>query len=230
VNDTRAGEAAVYIKVPPDAHSALVALEYICAELARLIRLPVPPSFVAELPQKDPVTVFATLGFNLSGSAPAPVAAETVAAEEPDICTGVVLFDAWVVNSDRHVGNLSFKADRPPHRVNVFDHSHALTFYPDCFKFNAGKLGITGEPGRGNRHCLLDGLTTARYVPKWLGRIRDVPKELITEIVEDAADLGLDPALVAPTVQFLVERRNSLGDLIDQNRDQFRGISDWPTL
>ena len=52
--------------VPPPHY---VAAEYVCAELARLIRLPVPPSFVAELPGEEDRPHPSSAEFNLYGIA-----------------------------------------------------------------------------------------------------------------------------------------------------------------
>lgn len=226
--DTYTAEASVYLKKPPPSPPPYyVAAEYICSELAHQLRLPVPPSFVAELPG-EPAPVFCSLAFNLAGT-PAPNVDPALAtSEEPDLCSGVIVFDAWIVNTDRHAGNVSFQATRSPHRLNIFDHSHALFFYADWSTFFSDELGITGN--RGNRHCFLDLLPTGQHVAKWVERIKRIPEYVITEIFNDAIELGLPEQLAADGARFMIDRRDRLGAIIDANRHEFSSVSDWPIV
>jgi hypothetical protein len=232
VTDTYQGQAAIFLKksppVPPPYYAAV---EFICAELAKQIRLPVPPSFVAELPGEEDRPAFTCLAFNLSGGSTPPIDPAEAVAAEPDLCTGVLMFDIWIVNTDRHVRNVSFQALRRPHRLNIFDHGHALIFYPDSLTHFANRLGIIGPPnGRGNRHCFLDVLASAQYVMKWIERIGRVPDDIIREICQDAGDLGLPDQLSADTATFLISRRDRLAQLVADHRAEFRQIADWPLL
>ena len=143
--DIYEGQAAIFLKKSPAVQPPhYVAAEFICAQLANQIRLPVPPSFVAELPGEEDRPAFTALAFNLAGGSTPPIIPAEAVAAEPDLCTGVIVFDAWIINIDRHTKNISFQALRVPHKLNVFDHSHTLFFYPDNFTHFAHKLGITG--------------------------------------------------------------------------------------
>ena len=233
VTDTFQAEASVFLKKAPATQPPYtVAVEYVCAELARMIRIPVPPSFVAELPGEEASPAFSTLGFNLTGGTTPPIDPAEAVAADADLATGIVVFDAWIFNSDRHRGNLSFQATRRPHRLNVFDHSHALLFYPDTLRKGVTRLGICGTTGgdRGNRHCLLDTLNTGQFFGKWLDRVQRVPEDLILEIVADAEELGLPSPLVRPTTDFLLIRQRSLRDLFDAHRAQLPLVTDWSFL
>src|SRR3990170_1752400 len=44
----------------------------------------------------------------------------------PQICSGILLFDLLVANSDRHVGNLKVDDPDNPLEIDVFDHDRAL--------------------------------------------------------------------------------------------------------
>jgi hypothetical protein len=229
VTETYEGQAAVFLKKPAAVQPPYyVAAEYVCAELARLIRLPVPPSFVAELPGEENRPAFTSLGFNLSGGATPPIDPDEAVAADPDLSTAVVLFDIWIVNTDRHRKNISFLSTRTPHRFNVFDHSHALFYHTDTITFYQNRLAISGIPDRGNRHCLLDALNTSRFVGKWLDRIRRVPVDLIQEVLADAVDLGLPEPLATATALFLIDRRDRLWDLVKTHRREFTQVADWP--
>ena len=230
MTETFQGEAAVFLKKAPAIQPPYtVAVEYICAELARMIRIPVPPSFVAELPGEETTPAFTSLGFNLSGGTTPPADPVAAVAADADMATGIVVFDAWIYNSDRHPKNLSFQVVRAPHRFNVFDHGHALLFYPDALQTGVTRLGICGPAGhdRGNRHCLLDALDTGEFFGKWLDRVQRVPPDLIGEIVADSEELGLPAQLVGPTTDFLVLRQRTLPLLFKEHRDQFPLVTDW---
>jgi hypothetical protein len=230
-SDTYIAQASAYLKKPaPSPPPYDVAAEYICSELAHQLRLPVPPSFVAELPGEEATPAFTCLAFNLAGGRTPEIDPVQAIAAEPDLCTGVLVFDIWIVNIDRHTRNISFQALRTPHRLNVFDHSHALFFYPDGWSYFANRLGITGEPGRGNRHCLLDVLDSAMYIPKWVERISKVPNYVIKEIFSDAVELGLPANLASDGARFFIDRRDRLASLIAAHRAEFSAVTDWPLI
>jgi hypothetical protein len=140
--------------------------EIICAEIGRLIGLPIPPWALVQAPQAQVQTWFVSLDFNLTGNALPPVDPVVCFDRLPDLSTGLLLFDTLLANCDRHAGNLSIDALSQPCQMNVFDHSHAL------FGFMAGqgaqrlidlrdRLGMSGGVHtRGNRHCLLDVVST----------------------------------------------------------------------
>lgn len=227
--DTYEGQAAIFLKKSPAVQPPhYVAAEFICAQLANQIRLPVPPSFVAELPGEEDRPAFTALAFNLAGGSTPPIIPAEAVAAEPDLCTGVIVFDAWIINIDRHTKNISFQALRVPHKLNVFDHSHTLFFYPDNFTHFADKLGITGE--RGSRHCLLDALPTAQHVGKWVERIGRVPADIIRELCQDAVDLGLPQDVADSTAVSLIDRKDRLGAVIAASRAEFLSVVDWPML
>ena len=140
--------------------------ELICAELGRVIGLPIPPAGVIHAPSAAVALWFASLDFNLTGNTLPPVDPVQCCARLPDLSTGLLLFDIWVANCDRHAGNFSVDSLAQPVQMSVFDHSHAL------FGYNAGqgearlldlreRLGVSGgSHTRGSRHCLLDVLPT----------------------------------------------------------------------
>src|SRR5438128_655766 len=98
-----------------------VASELICGYLARAVLLPIPPGFIIE---NAGVKHHVSLNFNLAGQALPPANAAAIVANHPSLAWGIVLFDVWVLNGDRHNGNIAY--DQPSNRVQIFDHSHAL--------------------------------------------------------------------------------------------------------
>jgi hypothetical protein len=189
-----------------------VANELVCAALARAICLPCPPSFLVE---KEGTPFHVSLDFNLSGHSLPPVVPAQVVQQQPGLSTGVILFDAWIVNPDRHNRNIAF--DTIGNRLWIFDHSHAFMAGRRGTQHlidNSTTLGIGG-------HCLAPAVTTMSEAPKWLDRIMTVPEFYIAEAMEMAADVGLPRDDRAFCVDFLCERRENLSEILTANRAVF---------
>jgi hypothetical protein len=232
VSSIQDGDAVFVVKsetgAPP---SFIVAQEYICAELARHIRLPLPPHFIAR-DRRSGKLLFCSMNLTIGGGSPPRLDQPALAvAEEPDLCTGLLLFDILVMNTDRHDENVSFQTARPPQRLGIFDHSHTLFFYPDWSKRFQGKLAIGGtDAPQSNRHVLLDYLNTSDYISKWLGRIKGVQNEYLQEILGNARELGLHDFVARQALEFLKHRRDTLQQIVDAHKHEFTSISDWGLL
>lgn len=101
--------------------------ELICGELGRFLRLPVPPFGIVS--QTSGGVRFASLDFNLAGNALPPVDIANCLRILPSLSAGLLLFDIWVANCDRHAANFSVDFLATPPQMNIFDHSHALFGY-----------------------------------------------------------------------------------------------------
>lgn len=210
--------------------------ELICAEIGRFLYLPAPPAGTIHAPGANPPDWFASLDFNLTGNALPPVDPARSWAELPDLSTGLLLFDILVANCDRHRQNFSVDFLATPPVMSVFDHSHAL------FGFQTGqgvqrfaelrdRLGVSGASRtHGNRHCLLDALTTDAHFGKWIERISALPNFLIEELCRDAVGLGITATEAVAAVDFLKYRRDNFRRIIDSSRTQFGGIQQWSLL
>jgi hypothetical protein len=207
--------------------------ELICAEIGRFLCLPVPPAGIIHSSTATPTDWFATLNFNLTNTSLPPVDAARCVAELPDLATGLLLFDSLIANCDRHRGIFSVDFLATPPRMNVFDHSHAL------FGFQTGnatqrltdlrdRLAMSGGTHtRGNRHCLLDAISSDQFFGKWLDRISALPDFLIDELCHAAVGLGIVENEASAASDFLKYRRTNLRRIIDQHRSEFRGIRQW---
>lgn len=144
----------------------LVANEFICARLAQSLLLPVPPGFLV---QNNHEAWFVSLNFNLSGEDLPPAHPRRVAQSFPDLATGIVLFDVWVANLDRHRGNLAF--DSEAERLQIFDHGSALFVggadHMDNVRRGALHIGALD-------HCLVPCLQDDTYIAKWVERITEL--------------------------------------------------------
>ncbi|HET7229086.1 MAG TPA: hypothetical protein VFJ16_03755 [Longimicrobium sp.] len=230
-NQIRDGDATFIVKGeqrPPPPF--ILAQEYICAELAGHIRLPLPPHFIAR--DHKGIALFCSMNLTISGASPPPLDRPDIACvEEPDLCTGLILFDIWMLNTDRHWKNVSFQSERPPQRLGIFDHSHTLFFYNDWSTRFRGRLAIGGHDAPGsNRHVLLDHLHTSDYLSKWITRIAEFPNEYLREVLGNAEELGLPNFVGRQAYDFLRERRDTLAQIVDDHRSEFTAIVDWGML
>jgi hypothetical protein len=228
VNETYRSQAGVIVKLNNPGETHAVANEYVSAELAKHIRLPLPPHFVATVKRTEE-PAFCSLNATMRGGALPPIDAKTACQNEPDLCTGVILFDIWIANDDRSRKNVAYLENRPPHRLIIFDHSHAPFFYPDFDHRNRLVLGINRQSD-GRRHCLLDHLATDHYFDKWVNRIANLSNEYIKEILDDAGELGLKPEHRFLGYDFLCGRRDRLPKLLRNHRNHFTGIQNWGLL
>ena len=155
-----------------------------------------------------------SLNFNLAGQDLPPADAAAIVAAHAELAWGIVLFDAWVVNFDRHAGNIAF--DATTNKVQVFDHSHAFCHANLEAHLNAqvNSLGIGG-------HCLAAEIMSASGFDTWLHRIASVPDYYIREVVESARAAGLPADKVTFCANFLLNRRNNLRNLVIANRAVF---------
>ncbi|HTV40104.1 MAG TPA: HipA family kinase [Candidatus Sulfotelmatobacter sp.] len=171
----------------------IVANEYICARLGSFLGLPIPP--FALLQQKGGSGLwFGSIDYCLTGQTLPPIDPAECVKEFPDISTGIILFDTWVANADRHEGNMNMdKSTGRPAQLNVFDHSHALfgsedgkgidrlNDLKDKFSIEGGKnepkvvTPYLGAAAGQNRHCLLDALNTSDHFEKWHEKLDKLP-------------------------------------------------------
>jgi hypothetical protein len=211
-----------------------VANEFICARLGSFLGLPIPP--FALLQQKGRTDVwFGSIDYNLTGQSLPPIDSADCVAEFPALSTGIVLFDVWIANTDRHTGNLNMdQIPGKPARLNVFDHSHALFRFDGEVRANQliNQFAITEKTEAGaNRHCLLDDLNTADFFEDWHKKFDQMPDYLIEETCATTVEAGILSSTESTTaIKFLKTRKSNLRDLIKQNRKEFKSIDPWPLL
>lgn len=196
--------------------------ELVCTHLARLMMLPIPPSFLIE---KEGKPHHVSLDFNLAGQSLPPVDAAAMVAAHPKLAVGIIVFDAWVFNHDRNATNVAF--DTTTNKVQIFDHSHALLHGSDenaarnHFETHKRALNI------GN-HCLANEIKTFDGVHEWLERMRGISKWHILHLVEQSVAVGFPRDLAPYTSELLLERRSILEDLIQNEFSRFPNAQPYP--
>lgn len=214
---------AAIAKAANATHPFTVANELICNRLAQVLLLPVPPGFIVEHNQKPH---FVSLNFNLAGNDLPPADASAVVRDLPELACGVVVFDAWVANPDRHAENLAYLS--ATRQLSIFDHGHAFLLGADPWRWlEAHKTHLN----LGN-HCLAKVLEDVRGMGEWLDRVRSVPPYYIEGLVRASVDVGLPANRVDYCIDFLKERQKRLPALIRGAASQFPRVQPdlWQTI
>lgn len=196
-----------------------VANEFVCSRLAGLIGLPCPPGVMAR--SDDGELAYVSLKFGEKGESPPPVIPSEVAHDNPSAAAGVVAFDCWVLNGDRHKRNLAYVRGSIP--LTVFDHSHSL-YGPNE---GVGRLdrydGVPLVAG-----CLHGELTNEGELADWCDRISRVDARVIRDVFDQLAQVGaLTPDEAERGTEYMVKRQGELYTLIRSDPQRFPNITQW---
>jgi hypothetical protein len=161
-------------------------------------------------------TYFFSLDFNLAGQALPPISPSSIVKKFPRKAWGIILFDALIMNADRHRQNIAH--DTVTDKIQIFDHSHALLTpggdINQTLQNRAGVLAIGG-------HCLAKEIDTDDGCDFWLERIKLIPDFFIEEIVAAAVDCGLPADRKDLLVAFMKDRRDNLGTIVAASKPLF---------
>lgn len=207
--------------------------EHICQRVAQALCLPVAAGTILGR-EWGRAPSYASLDFNHQLSSLPPVDTDECVSRLPGLSTGLLLFDILVANCDRHRKNFAVDFLRDPPAMHIFDHDLALFGYQegagsDRLTALRDALGISGGAYSrdGNRHCLLDKLTTDSHFAVWLERIRALPDYLLDAACEGAVGHGVVVEEARAASAFLKHRRDHLEGILKAHRDQFRAILTW---
>lgn len=219
-----------------DASPYCVANEFICGEIGRILRLPIPPFAITHPAGMPNFNLFSTVLVDFNGRDYSPVLPEECVSSMPGICTGILLFDVLIANGDRHDENLLVDQMVDPRDIRVIDHDAAL------FGTNAGqgierlknlrdRLGISSGPiTGGNRHVFLDHLSTNEHMGKWIDTISWLPHPFITQVCTEAIKLGISKEEADEAAAFICDRRINLRGILNRHHKQFSQVNPWKTV
>ena len=223
----------MFLKIPLEKkHSRYcVPNEFICAKLGTAIGLPIPPFALSKYTDGAKRLLFSSLDFNPAGMRLPPVLPELCMQHLPFLCAGVIVFDAWIANEDRHEENLAVDKILAPKTMRIFDHDNAL--------FGGRKLSgivrlealrdavaitdqrITG----GTEHCLLPHLTSDSHLETWVNRIECLDDWIIPDAVNTMVDRGISTKEGKVAIDFLQYRKGKMKNLILGGLRKHCGIS-----
>lgn len=194
--------------------------EWICGELARFLRLPVPPFCTVKF-DKPEGWGFVSLDASLTGETFPPANFERCANRLPSFATGMLLFDVFVMNPDRHEENFSVDYRVYPNpKPLIFDHGHALFGHikgegEKRLEEQREELGLDGD-----LHRIMPYLETDGYMDFWMERFMAIPEFFIREICLEACEFGLSDAEANTASSVLIYRKSRLLDFIRPYRQK----------
>lgn len=188
-----------------------LANEVLCLRLAQILRLPIPYGGIIE---KDGHRYFASLEFGVAEETlPIPTNSDIDAiVSDARLACGIIAFDAWIVNEDRHKGNLLF--DRRTNQVYLIDHGTAF-YFGQTPQAAVNDLNAYRDKLVVSRHtnCLAAKITTLRDFGEWHKRIKAVPEHYIRDSINEAVELGLPIEHAQFCGDYLLDRRDRLKSL-----------------
>lgn len=186
-----------------------VANELIGLQLGRLLGLPIPDGVVVE---DENEWLFASL--NVSPEDLPPVTDDGIQQILANnfLATGIIYFDAWIVNGDRSRRNISYLHETK--EIVVFDHGNALWL-------GDGRSLLKSRDSLGiGQHCL-KGIDSLDRLPEWHKRASDIPEWMIKDAVFSGVGHGLDPNEAEQLLAFLLERRTLLPGIFNASTASF---------
>lgn len=191
---------------PAGGRPYLVANEHVCSRLASMINLPVPPGVIVEASSGD--VGYVVLRFGNANERPPRLIPTDLTNDHPAIAAGILAFDCWVANGDRHTENVAYSPGIWP--PMAFDHSHAF-------------FGDPGNLGRLADHALLAPVgVLAQYISddpaqfqEWVDRVQSIRPGVIAEVLESLVARGIiDDGEASIATGFLTARQATLPDLL----------------
>ena len=186
----------------------LVANEFICGRLALILGLPVPPGVIVRT--KDDELAYVSLRFGTKDERAPPIIASHLVSDNPHVTAGIIAFDCWIANDDRHSRNIAYSRDHLP--VQVFDHGHALLGAgPDAGIERL--LRYADRPAVSD--CLAPHATMSKPFDPWIERIVAIHTGLIEDTVRMVVSHGgLTEDESTEVCRFLKERKAQVMKLI----------------
>lgn len=191
-------------KEDPDGSSRVVANEFICNRLALMLALPTPAGSLVRFPERSG-PIFVSLRFSDPGAPIVGINPKSFAAKFPELAAGIVAFDVWVANHDRHADNIAWvDGQQPP---VIYDHGLALG--------GSGRPVNLPPAGRGllvNRAvpCLRPHIDSPTHLIRWAEEISHLALRGPDRVCEEAALAGLLTRSEARQISDFLKERSML--------------------
>lgn len=179
--------------------------EYVCAELGRVVGLPAVPGVVVK---DKALTGFVSLRFGPKGEKPPPGIPGLLVREQPELTAGIVAFDCWISNTDRHSHNFAYSVTSK--RAHLFDHDRAL------FSTVGAKRLLDKRDEHGlESHEIAQAMVSSQHLLSWATSIGSIPERSLRLAIDEmeTGDL-LTKEDGSALLRFLLHRRDHLRDLL----------------
>lgn len=197
--------------------------EFICGRLGLLVGLPIPPGVV--MTADDGKLAYISLRFGPKGERPPPVNAQQLVEDKPYIAAGIVAFDCWIGNPDRHQENLAYVRGEPKIPVTIFDHSHALLGH---------QAGMAAQQLQANKDeplilgILPQHVQSSGEFRDWASRISAVSPELIRDVCDTVVHKdGITVEERDAVVDFLIHRKDRVLEKIRGAKGAMPNVDQW---
>lgn len=199
-----------------------VANDFIASSLGIIAGLPVPPGTLIGVYGGG--YNYASLAFGDRGDRPPPIVPPKFCTERPWEACGIIAFDQWIFNTDRHDENIGYIPDVA---VGVFDHDLSLMNHAKS-NDEALSLLVACQDSPSKVHCLPRHVTDVSYFGEWFDRIASVTRREIRRVMSTShsADL-INAELRDALVAFVEHRQTRLSSFVEQTRDQYLNVSSW---
>jgi hypothetical protein len=198
-----------------------VANEFIAGRLGMIIGLPVPPGTTATT--DDGELAYVGFRFGKQGEKPPPIIPEHFVADNPHLAAGVVAFDSWIGNEDRHPKNLSYVRE-PRIPPVVFDHERAL-LGAEAGKAVERLTDRVGESFVGG--CLATEIRDGASFDDWAARIASISAGVIRDVCATALSVG---AVTADeneaAIAFLQQRQTRIVEFVSSS-PALANVAQW---
>lgn len=197
--------------------------EYICGRLGYTLGLPVPPGVVVQTDEHQ--LAYVSLKFGANAERPPSIIPPEFVSDNARLAAGVVAFDTWIANLDRHEDNLTYS--RFGTSPVVFDHDRAL--------FGAEPEGAVDRLTRFLDEGLA-GSCISQHLPDdaeldlvtWSDRIRNISHLQIRDICQHmVCDGGINQDTCEAAVRFLSHRKDRMAELLRSSADEMPKVRRW---
>ena len=183
--------------------------EYVAAELGRIIGLPAVPGVVVS---NNELSGFVSLRFGSKGEKPPPAIPELFAHEQPDLAAGLVVFDCWIGNTDRHEENFAYSVTNK--RTHIFDHDRAL-----LSAMGLRRLELHRDEHGLDYHTVAHALESGAKFASWVEAVSRVTQRTIELVVRELQEHGLLTEVERTAlIDFLLHRRGRIAEMLQVAR------------
>lgn len=192
--------------------------DHVASALGRAAGVPVPPGALVNL--GGDIYGYVSMGFSDRGDRLPPVLPGRLARDRPWEATGIIVFDHWVLNTDRHDENLAYL---PRLGVAAFDHDLAILGRIPTGEIFKVLEAFKDKPLIG--HLLSPHLESLEYLTQWCDRVSAITTIEIRRIVNDCVEASLvDQALAECVVSFLDYRKSRLKSYVEATLDEYTSL------